>query len=306
MRRASLDTAHAGGLARLCISVYELAREGGGVGVPGGCGPPPKLSGCEKGEEKILRSFWDSLRPPPPPLPPPPPPPPPPMPPPMRVSGPRHLRRRRRRHRRRLLPQLPPPRRASCAAAAAAAAAAARPRAGCRTGPTRRPAAGGSGWQPRSRNSPASRRWRLRRRPPDCPEPPSWSAPSFPRLPPQPMPVFNGAGSSTPSRSRHRRRDSPQPSAVPQPHSPHPPHSQPSPDPPPAAVDVPRLVRPRPSTNQWGLVTPRPFVTANCRPSPVSSRELSAPPQPIYPVDREEVLTIGAGLAGSKIGEAWT
>lgn len=52
----------------------------------------------------------------------------------------------------------PPPHRASCAAAAAGAGV--RPRAGCRTGPTRRPAAGGSGWPRRSRNSPASQRLR--------------------------------------------------------------------------------------------------------------------------------------------------
>ena len=34
--------------------------------IPGGCGPPPGLSGCcELGAGRLLRSFWDSLRPPP-------------------------------------------------------------------------------------------------------------------------------------------------------------------------------------------------------------------------------------------------
>lgn len=84
-------------------------------------------------------------------------------------------------------PRPPPPllpHRASCAAAAAGAGA--RPRAGCRKGPTRRPAVGGSGWPRRSQNSPASRRLR-RPRPRDFPERPScrrghcWPAAGSPR-----------------------------------------------------------------------------------------------------------------------------
>lgn len=88
---------------------------------------------------------------------------------PRRVCGPR---RQPGSCRRGCRPRPPPPplRRASCAAAAAGVGA--RPRAGCRTGPTRRLAAGGSDWPRHSRNSPASRRLR-RPRPQDSPERPS-------------------------------------------------------------------------------------------------------------------------------------
>lgn len=114
----------------------------------------------------------------------------------------------------------PLPHRAACAGAAAGADA--RPREGCRTGPTRCPAADGSGWPRRSRNSPASQRLR-RRQPRDCPGRPSCRRGHCGPAAQPTRASPSTAGGENPTRRRGRPSPAHRPPSLPVP-APAPPH----------------------------------------------------------------------------------